>query len=285
MNARERGVCERVKLVRDNLGWTQAEFSKAVGIRRSKLACIEYGHTPLRYKTGVDLCSAFDISGEWLMTGQGEMAGGAPGLWIAQFPLENHGKKLFTEVYDLNPRIFIHVTRVFGLSEGPTPGFDTEKFLQAKTVQWFNSVKFKTPAEAERFGRDVNDFAEQTLQEMQRRGEAIGKRTSLEIAERGATVAKMASKTATGGKTKCKSTLDTLPPLPHTVGVQNEIRDLKGLIERLKKVTAPRGAKAALAREFKVSRQAVNQWLSGENNPSADIAIRLQYWKPKLPAK
>jgi hypothetical protein len=82
-----------------------------------------------------------------------------------------------------------------------------------------------------------------------------------------------------------KSVLDTLPPLSHTAGVQNEIRDLKGLIERLKKVTAPRGAKAALAREFKVTRQAVNQWLSGESNPSADLAIRLQYWKPKLPAK
>jgi transcriptional regulator with XRE-family HTH domain len=82
-----------------------------------------------------------------------------------------------------------------------------------------------------------------------------------------------------------KSMLDNAGPLSHTAGVQNEIRDLKGLIARLKKVTAPRGAKAALAREFKVTRQAVNQWLSGESNPSADIAIRLQYWKPKLPEK
>jgi hypothetical protein len=88
-----------------------------------------------------------------------------------------------------------------------------------------------------------------------------------------------------GDKIFSKEPLDILTAPPHIGGVQNEIRDLKGLIERLKKVTAPRGAKAALAREFKVSRQAVNQWLSGESNPSADLAIRLQYWKPKLPAK
>jgi transcriptional regulator with XRE-family HTH domain len=285
MNARERGVSERVKLVRDNLGWTQADFSKAIGIRRSKLACIEYGHTPLRYKSALDLCSVFDINGEWLITGKGEMHGSAPGLWVAEFPLEKHGKKLFTEVYDTDPRIFIHVTRVFGLPEGPTPGFDAERFLLAYAVQWFNSVTFKTPAEAERFVRDVNDFAKQSLQEMQRRGEAIGKRTSREIAEHYSTVSQMARKSAAGRKFICKSLLDTLPPFPHTAGVQDQIRDLNGLIERLKKVTAPRGAKAALAREFKVTRQAVNQWLSGESNPSADLAIRLQYWKPKLPAK
>ena len=82
-----------------------------------------------------------------------------------------------------------------------------------------------------------------------------------------------------------KPMLDTVGSLPHTAGVQNDIRDLNGLIARLKRVTAPRGAKAALAREFHVTRQAVNQWLSRESNPSADIAIRLQYWKPKLPEK
>jgi DNA-binding phage protein len=83
----------------------------------------------------------------------------------------------------------------------------------------------------------------------------------------------------------CQSVLDISAALPHITGVQNKIRNLKDLNARLKKVTAPRGAKAALAREFGVTRQAVDQWLSGESNPSADIAIRLQHWKPKLPAK
>lgn len=86
-------------------------------------------------------------------------------------------------------------------------------------------------------------------------------------------------------RNKRQESLDTPKPLPYIVGVQNNIRNLKDLIARLKRVTAPRGAKAAIARDFHVTRQAVDQWLSGESNPSADIAIRLQHWNPKPPEK
>jgi len=86
-------------------------------------------------------------------------------------------------------------------------------------------------------------------------------------------------------RTKSKEPLDTPKLRPYIVGVKNNIRSLKDLVAHLRKVTAPRGSKAALAREFHVTRQAVNQWLSGESAPSADIAIRLQHWKPKPPEK
>jgi DNA-binding XRE family transcriptional regulator len=300
MNERERAVCARIKVFREALEWdqsdftksigirkkwTQADFSKAIGISKSKLVCIEYGHTPLRYKIGVDLCWVFDVNASWLVTGNGEMHGGAPGLWISEFPLENHATQLFTEVYDRNPRLFVHTTRIFGLQEGPTAGFEPEKYLLKKTSRWFERVKFKTRLEAEHFARAINDFAEQKLQALQRSGVAIPKIISREITKHNIGGIHPARQVPNEGEIKCKSMLDTLNPLLQSGGVQNDIRNLKGLIARLKRVTAPRGAKAALAREFKVTRQAVNQWLSGESNPSADIAIRLQYWKPKLPEK
>jgi DNA-binding XRE family transcriptional regulator len=268
--------------------WTQSDFAKAIGITRSKLVCIEYGHTPLRYKTGVDLSWVFDVNPEWLVTGNGEMHGGSPGLWISEFPLENHGSRLFTEVYDQSPGVFVHTTRAFGLhefQEGPTAGFAPEKYLLGQVRQWLDGVKFKTPFEAEQFARAIDDFAKQKLLAMQRGGVAVPKPISREIAGRNLGGIHPARQVPNEGEIKCKSMLDTLNPLLHSGGVQNDIRNLKGLIARLKRVTAPRGAKAALAREFKVTRQAVNQWLSGESNPSADIAIRLQYWKPKLPEK
>ena len=303
MNVRERAVCGRIKAFREALEWHQSEFTKAVGIRkkwtqsdfskaigitRSTLVSIEYGHTPLRYKIGVDLSWVFDVNPEWLVTGNGEMHGGAPGLWISEFPLEKHGSRLFTEVYDQAPEVFRHTARAFGLHEfqtGPTPGFPPEKYLQEKVRQWFDGVKFKTAFEAEQFARAVADAGEQKLLAMQRGGVAIPKPISREIARRNAGGVHSAMPLPSAGGNNCKPMLDIVNPLLHSGGVQNEIRDLKGLIARLKKVTAPRGVKAALAREFMVTRQAVNRWLSGESAPSADLAIRLQYWKPKLPAK
>jgi DNA-binding XRE family transcriptional regulator len=277
MNERERAVCSRVKMSREDIKWPQSDFAQAIGIKKDKLASIEYGRTPLRYRTGVDLCEVFGLSGDWLITGAGPMHGGAPILWEIEFPFDTYGKKLFTEVYDLAPNVFCHTELVFGLIQEPTPGFDAEAYLSRNAARWFRKMKFRTAMDAESFARSVNDFAKRKLQELLHIGTTSQKRLSQLKAEHEAGVKLQ--------PTQSKSMLDDAGVISHTVGVQNEIRDLKGLIERLKRVTAPRGAKAALAREFKVSRQAVNQWLSGESNPSADIAIRLQYWKPKLPEK
>ena len=167
----------------------------------------------------------------------------------------------------------------------PTPGFDPEKYLRAKAVEWLRSIKFKSPNDSEQFARSVNDFAEQKLQEMQHAGTGNRSLIKSDSTTQLATPDRAASEEPLSKKNTCKPQLDKASCVPHAGGVQNEIRDLNGLIARLKKVTAPRGAKSALAKEFKVTRQAVNQWLSGESNPSADIAIRLQYWKPKLPVK
>jgi len=61
-------------------------------------------------------------------------------------------------------------------------------------------------------------------------------------------------------------------------GVKGKIRSLPGLINRLRALTKLRGQKAVLARKFKVSRQAVDQWLSGSTNPSAETTLKLVEW-------
>ncbi len=47
---------------------------------------------------------------------------------------------------------------------------------------------------------------------------------------------------------------------------------------KLKAATARPGAKAQLAREFKISPQAVSQWISGESAPEAGKLLRLIAW-------
>lgn len=57
------------------------------------------------------------------------------------------------------------------------------------------------------------------------------------------------------------------------------------LRKRLALLTRPRGARAALARLFRVSPQAVNQWLSGDSNPTAETTLRLLQWVEQEEAK
>lgn len=61
-------------------------------------------------------------------------------------------------------------------------------------------------------------------------------------------------------------------------GVKREISSLADLMNAIRKRTAERGQKAALARELNVSRQAVDQWLAGNAKPSAETTFALLTW-------
>jgi transcriptional regulator with XRE-family HTH domain len=57
------------------------------------------------------------------------------------------------------------------------------------------------------------------------------------------------------------------------------------LVERAKQVTHAYGDKARMARDLGVTRQAVNQWLNGENAPSAELTLQLLNWVAAEEAK
>ena len=71
MNEREREICSRVKLFREQIKWPQSAFAYEVGMTRDQLASIEYGRTPLRYSTAFMICQVFDVSMDWLASGKG----------------------------------------------------------------------------------------------------------------------------------------------------------------------------------------------------------------------
>ena len=56
------------------------------------------------------------------------------------------------------------------------------------------------------------------------------------------------------------------------------IRSLPELLSQLRKLTKDRGAKIALANEMRVSRQAVDQWLSEATKPTAEMTFDLISW-------
>lgn len=64
---------ERIKEIRKALGLTLEQFGEAIGIKKSSLSLIENGINSPSEQTIKSICREFNVSEEWLRTGEGEM--------------------------------------------------------------------------------------------------------------------------------------------------------------------------------------------------------------------
>ncbi len=64
---------ERIKEIRKYFDVTQEEFSKKINISRANLANIETGRISVIDRVVADVCREYNISEEWLRTGNGNM--------------------------------------------------------------------------------------------------------------------------------------------------------------------------------------------------------------------
>lgn len=64
---------ERVKKIREYLGYTQKEFGKKIDVGQTYLSQIEKGDRPLTEKIIKLICFAFNVNYSWLIDGVGEM--------------------------------------------------------------------------------------------------------------------------------------------------------------------------------------------------------------------
>jgi transcriptional regulator with XRE-family HTH domain len=286
---REKEICGRVRYFRKVVAkWSQPVMAQEIGMSLHRLAGVEYGRVPLHFGVAISLCDKCDINPRWLAIGELPIQ---PRLHVVMHPYANYpNSALFSMAFDAfldgdTKREKDRIIAILGEENYKIGNFHVADSGHAQTLVQSGSSSIKK-AISLWLNWLPDDLLVIYCDELLKADKNFQSQYAARIA-----AAKPPAKRDSIDRAKelreiiCKSTLDTVPPLLHAAGVQNEIRDMKGLIARLKKVTAPRGAKAALAREFKVTRQAVNQWLSRESNPSADIAIRLQYWKPKLPEK
>lgn len=63
---------KRIKELRKDLGLTQEQFSKKIGIKRNTLANYEIGRNEPIDGIVFSICREFDVNEEWLRTGKGE---------------------------------------------------------------------------------------------------------------------------------------------------------------------------------------------------------------------
>jgi transcriptional regulator with XRE-family HTH domain len=71
-------MVQRLKEVRKALGLNQTEFAKHLGITQTAYSMIESGNRPLADKYIKVICSAFNVSETWFLTGDGEMFVSSP---------------------------------------------------------------------------------------------------------------------------------------------------------------------------------------------------------------
>jgi transcriptional regulator with XRE-family HTH domain len=70
-------IADRMKSVRQELGWNQAELAAQVGVSQSTIGNIESGQRK-RPRELLSIAKALGVSAEWLETGKGGKSGSAP---------------------------------------------------------------------------------------------------------------------------------------------------------------------------------------------------------------
>lgn len=64
---------ERIKEVRKSLGLTLEKFGEKIGVTKVAISNLENGHRNLTEQMTKSICREFNVSDEWLRTGEGEM--------------------------------------------------------------------------------------------------------------------------------------------------------------------------------------------------------------------
>ena len=80
----------RIIELREKLGLSQEEFAKKLNFSRNFIEQVETGEENLPEQTIFDICLKFDVSEEWLRTGEGEM-----------FPVRTNNQKLLVFTNDV----------------------------------------------------------------------------------------------------------------------------------------------------------------------------------------
>ncbi len=64
---------ERLRMVREALGYTQTEFAERLKLTRNFISLVETGQRILSDRSINDVCREFNVREQWLRTGEGEM--------------------------------------------------------------------------------------------------------------------------------------------------------------------------------------------------------------------
>jgi len=277
MNVWERGICSRVKELREAIKWQQPDFAAQIGITLDRLASIEYGRTPLRYDLAWTISVTFAVSLEWLAEGRV-----APDDYITlNFPAPKETglseKALLSEVSE----------RFIGEHEkcrndGPDKTrikikIDPDDLklrvhiltmIRMQAPTWLGSVK-----NPEDFYLSLaNSVADYLTTKPAEPADLVNARITALILE------KVRLDNATRLAVMNAAEKKPLTYVSESSNIEDVKPKLPALLKRIKKATEPRGTKTQLAKFLDVPLSKVSQWLAGENEPGGETTLRLLHW-------
>jgi transcriptional regulator with XRE-family HTH domain len=108
----------RFASIREKMGVKQAEFAEVIGVSRPTVAGLEKGHSNITERNIKAVCQAYNISEEWLKTGQGSMFNPPSG----QSELKNEEERELIRMFRIltadTKRMVVEIVRKFtGTSE------------------------------------------------------------------------------------------------------------------------------------------------------------------------
>ena len=273
---RERLICARLRFLRKfHLGMSRVEAARRLGIDSSRLASYEHGRVPLSFGFADLFCRQFNLNQAWLA----EKEFRENDCWPISDELRASidPTDLFSEVYHRQLRPAWVQSKAFGwfaasaiLGKGPVPPLQ-DKRTQASFLN--KTIEMLRETFTECSPRLKGEFLMLLIATISRFStEQVffkGKLEALEDSQR---------RKEEDRQNLCKSSVDNPAGSDILPVMSSEDACWKALVTRLKVATAARGAKAYVARKLKVTRQAVNNWLSDKGAPSAELTLRLLNW-------
>lgn len=261
--------------------WRMSDFAKKVGLSKERLASYEYARAPIRHDVGVAICRQFNIRPAWLATGNP--------------PRHPYIALIGVEELELGPRALF--SELFAAAARKHPLLyetDQSKFPYLGSPDGRASACWMVECAVE---KALCSVAPGDVDELSSLLEAAVNRISARFSKIPAEEASLIEKYVESHKDKSSDDaralfqvfhpeqpdkLNSLTGYSESAIVAPDMSQLPKswpeLRERLIALTSERGAKAALAREFKVTNSAVSEWLRGLSMPSADTTLRLLPW-------
>lgn len=97
---------ERLKLIRDQLGMSQTELARRVGVTRSTVSKLESGDINFTEQMIKSICREFNVNYFWLTEGEGDMFDAVPESVVdelaQQYALDDLDKRIILGYLHLN---------------------------------------------------------------------------------------------------------------------------------------------------------------------------------------
>jgi transcriptional regulator with XRE-family HTH domain len=287
LSSREQEICARLREIRVDRRLTQAEFSERVGISRVRLSSYEYAKAPVRFALAREVCFRFDVNQRWFATG---VYPNRPYFDISpHLECQIDPRALFSEAWDKVLKTPVEQR----FSELPT-FLDPEVAMSGQyedgVLDNFSLVG-EEPARATAFyvarlikvrlawleGTLLLEYAKMLL--------AADRR----FAREHQTDLKRFKRTIVAGSGEIsevqKKSRISIDRIPLSAKKGADMSEIGNLLDRIKKLAAQPGKKAALAKFLDVPQSRIWEWLSGKYEPGGEIALRLLSWVEAESAK